>query len=391
MTDVMQERRSRVVGLDAHPYMFSAAALSGSDALQARIDWEVDRLPLDRLEDIILRKTVPGDIIVLEASGNSFAITERLARCNRLAVVLESQSVGKVSKTYCTTDRTSAVKIARVYLSGLAHVVWQPDEQAMARRELFFAYRNSVRDSVRARNRIWAWFNGCGMRRPVRLRLSEAGALQSILALKEWSPTQRVIIESLLASLQEAERRRKKFNAMIAEEVATDPKLLKVVRLLGVKHLVAFALAAFIGPIERFASPRKLVAYFGLNPSVHRSGNGGGNGALAHYGRSDVRAMLIQAAHSILRYGQGNTHTWAVALKMRKGAALAIAALARKLVVSVWYLMAGLFSPMTELSATICIKIHKIATLIGAARIKELGYSSLRAFENDKQQILLAT
>jgi hypothetical protein len=36
----------RVIGLDAHPYMFSAAALSGADALEARTEWCVDRVPL---------------------------------------------------------------------------------------------------------------------------------------------------------------------------------------------------------------------------------------------------------------------------------------------------------------------------------------------------------
>lgn len=381
----------KVVGLDAHPYVFSAAGLAGQNALRAGIEWEVDRIPLERLEDILVKRTAPGDIIVLEASGNSFAIVERLAKCGRTAIVLESQSVGKVSQSHCTTDKTSAVKIARVYLSGLAHIVWKPDETTMARRELFFAYRNAVRDSVRARNRIWAWFNGNGTRRPKGLRLAKPDAIDKILARKQWSPLQVTIIESMIAAFQEAEARRTKFNSMIAEEVTSDPELLKLVRLLGVKHLVAFALVAFIGSIDRFATPRKLAAYFGLNPSVHRSGKSGGNGALANCGRSDVRSMLIQAAQSVIRYGQGDAHRWALALKMRKGTCLAVAALARKLAVSVWYLMKGFFSPMTEISDTIRVKIHKIAGALSLPRIKDLGYPSMRAFEEDKQKLIMAT
>jgi transposase len=36
--------------------------------------------------------------------------------------------------------------------------------------------------------------------------------------------------------------------------------------------VVAIGMIAAIGPIDRFDGPDKLVAYFGLNPSVHQSG-----------------------------------------------------------------------------------------------------------------------
>ncbi len=35
-----------------------------------------------------------------------------------------------------------------------------------------------------------------------------------------------------------------------------DPMILQLVRLLGVRHLIAFALMAFIDPIERFENPK---------------------------------------------------------------------------------------------------------------------------------------
>lgn len=392
MSEVMQARRQRrVIGLDAHPYMFSMALLAGEDALNSQVEWVVDKQPLERLEELISKKTEPGDIIAMEAGGNSFAVSTKIAACGRQPIVLESQSVGKVGKTYCATDKVDAVKIARVYMSGLAHAVWKPDAKSSARRDLFFAYRNSVRDAVRCRNRVWAWFNANGLRQPKNFRLSEKGSENMLLAMKAWTPMQKVIIESNVSAFQEADKRRKAFDAMIAEEVTTDPELLKLTRLLGIKHIVAFALMAFIGTIHRFGNARKLVAYFGLMPSVATSGIGGGHGSLAHYGRSDVRSLLMQAAQSILRYGTGSTQKWAVALKMRKGSSLAIAALARKLVVSVWYLLMGFFTPMTEISNTLSIKIHKIVTSIGAKRIVSLGYKSPSDYKKEKLALLLST
>jgi len=383
------EQVKTVVGLDAHPYLFSAAALTGPDALQAETKWIVDRIDLRQIERTMKKHTRPGDIIVLEASGNSFAIAERLLAIGRRPIVLESQAVGKVGKAYCATDKTDAVKIARVYLSGLAHEVWIPDDKAAERRELFFAHRNAVQDSVRARNRIWGLLNQQCLRRPKNLRLASPNALQALLALRSWSPMQQFVLSEAVQTFHMAEDRRKRLRARIAEEVAGDPQILHMIRLLGIRDKIAFALAAFIGPIERFATARKLVAFFGLNPSDIQTGITRGPRRLSGYGRGDVRALLIQAAQSILRYGQGPTHRWAIALKMRKGTNIAAAAVARKLVVSVWYLLKGFFSPLTELTVQIKTKIHKIASEIGKTRIRAMGYKSLAAFEDEKLTLLL--
>jgi len=173
--------------------------------------------------------------------------------------------------------------------------------------------------------------------------------------------------------------------------VATNPDILKLIRLFGIRDKVAFAVVAFIGDINRFANPRKLVSYFGLNPSVNRSGNSGGNGGLSGYGRKDVRSLLIQAANSALRYGTGQTHQWALALKMRKGKNISVAGLARKMVVSIWYLLKGMFTPLIELTNTIIVKIHKIASEIGKTKIMAMGFKSVTDFERIIHEKLLQT
>ena len=43
--------------------------------------------------------------------------------------VLESHQASKIKENFCNDDRHSAGKLARVYLSGLAQIVWQPVEQ----------------------------------------------------------------------------------------------------------------------------------------------------------------------------------------------------------------------------------------------------------------------
>ena len=68
----------------------------------------MDRADLRRLESILKKRTRQGDIIVMEASGNSFAVAERLTKIGLTPVVLESQAVGKVGKAYCAMDKVDS-------------------------------------------------------------------------------------------------------------------------------------------------------------------------------------------------------------------------------------------------------------------------------------------
>ena len=58
----------------------------------------------------------------------------------------------------------------------------------------------------------------------------------------------------------------------------------------------------------------------------------------------------------------------------RKGSKnLAVAAIARKLTVGVWYLMMGRWTPLEEIDDRLHVKIGKILTQVGRDRIQKLG------------------
>jgi transposase len=50
----------------------------------------------------------------------------------------------------------------------------------------------------------------------------------------------------------------------MAQEVVSD--LLRLIRLLGVRHFITLAIAAVVGDITRFANPKKFAAYLCLTP-----------------------------------------------------------------------------------------------------------------------------
>jgi len=287
----------RVIGLDSHPDSFTAALLQGPTPAAAVLEKTFNKVPMAQLAGWAKKHTTPQDLFVLEASGNSFQVVRTLKAIERKALVLESCQMGKLKEAHANNDKISAVRIGKAYLAGTAKTVWVPDPKTQERRDWFHAHRKAVKRTTQIRARLRSYLSDNGVRLAKSTSLVE-GQLQP---LKDWSPRQWQVIQGLLMELRHAEEQRAHWRSLIAQEVLADPQLLSIVRLCGVRELVAFGLGAILGDIHRFAEPRKLVKYIGLNPAFDDSGEGQWSGGIAGHGRKDLRGLLIEAAQSILR------------------------------------------------------------------------------------------
>jgi len=389
-----QYQVKRVIGLDVHPECFSAGAVQTSiykDA-DSQILWVHNRVDMNDLENWMRKNTEANDLFILEAGSNSFETAARIKSCDRKALVLESYRAGAIGKSYLKTDKEDAVKLAKIYLSGLAHEVWIPDEKTREYREIFASYKKAVKDNTRVRNRIWGWLNEHGIKNNKNISLLDDKRKEWILSCREWTVTQKEIIAVLLADLEYTNNKRNKLVKIIAAEVSTNKDMLNLLRLFGINKITAFALKAIIGDITRFRNPKKLVAYLGLQPKVKESGNSAYSGSITYFGRKDVRAMLVECAHSILRTGSidNSFAKWGRSLTFRKKGNVAVIAVARKLVVAVWYLLRGFFTQLTEADETLKIKFTKLAIQIGKEWRNVLGYLTISDFVEDKIKLLQA-
>lgn len=366
----------RVIGLDGHPDSFTAAVLRGPTPAAAIVEKTFNKLPIGRLQSWAKSNTTEKDLIVLEASGNSFHIARSLMAIGRRAQVLESTHLGKLKEAHANNDKISAVRIAKAYLAGTAKVVWLPDLKTQERRDWFHAHRKAVKRSTQVRSRLKSYLSDNGVRliKGVSLTQNRSELKGLIQKQAQWSPRQWQVIEGLLLELSHADEQRQHWRSLIAQEVLSDPQLLSIVRLCGVREMVAFALGAFVGDIQRFSQPAKLVKYVGLNPAFDDSGEGEWSGGIGGHGHKQLRCLLIEAAHSILRCSKTDLAWWGKKLLARKGSVnLAVAAIARKLTVAVWYLMMGRWTPVQEIDARLEIKLTKILGQIGAKGLKALG------------------
>lgn len=384
--------RGRVIGMDIHPTMFSASALENTNAQTAKELWMHDKVDMDELEPWYENNSLPGDIYVMESCNNSFETAKRLKAFGAHVVVLESYKIGQIHKAYLKNDKVDARKIARVYLSGLAVEVWQPDEKTRERREVLAVHERCKRDAVRCRNRIWSWLTQHGIKKPKGLKLSGETGLTWILESKDWSTRQEFLIRTMHANLVYATSKRKELRRLMAAEIAEDIEMLKLQQLCGLRLISVYALAAVIGDISRFRNPKKLVAYIELQPSVNQSGENEKRSGIMHAGRKDLRSILVQSAHSILRMGSNSNPlaVWGRAMICRKCRNVAAIAVARKLTVYVWYLLRGFFTPLDNLTTSFRSKLQKLAVDIGTPLRREMGYKTIKDFIKKKEILLLA-
>jgi transposase len=365
----------RVIGLDAHPDSFTAAIVRGPTPAAAVVEKIFNQVPMAQLTSWAQKHTTAQDRFVLEASGNSFQVVRTLAAIPRPAKVLESCHLGRLKEAHANNDKISAVRIGKAYLAGTAKEVWVPDLKTQERRDWFHAYHKATQRTTQMRARLRSYLSDNGVRLKAGTRLTQTGEVQAQLRqARPWSSGQWQVIDIFLADLRHADQQRQHWHSLITQEVLAEPRLLSLVRLCGVREVVAFALGAFVGDIQRFAHPKKLVKYVGLYPAFDDSGNSLWSGGIGGHGHKLLRSLLIEGAQAILRAGQSPLARWGKKLLASKGSVnLAVAAIARKLTVAVWYLMMGRWTALEQIDRRLLAKVGKMIRSVGPQGLQSLG------------------
>ena len=155
---------------------------------------------------------------------------------------------------------------------------------------------------------------------------------------------------------------------LLGADAITDPDALRLMTLPGVSVVTAIALLAAIGDITRFATPRELVAYLGLDPRVRQSGSvPARHGRISKQGAGEVRGLLVEAAWHAART-PGPLHGFHARLALRRGSKIATVATARKMVVIAWHLLSRGQEYAFVRPALYREKLRKLELLLGAPR-----------------------
>jgi hypothetical protein len=190
------------------------------------------------------------------------------------------------------------------------------------------------------------------------------------------SPLERYCLMSDLATLDFAKSQVQFIENALKEIAAKDERVPLLVQITGIGLLTAITILSAIGEISRFPSAKQLVGYAGLGARVHASGMTFSTGRITKSGRRDLRYAMVEAAHHAV---QDHTHFKLEYERLSKsiGTKKAIVAIARKLLVVVWHLLAkntsDKFANPTQVACSMFAFAHRV-------RVKNLpnGMSALQ-------------
>ena len=128
-----------------------------------------------------------------------------------------------------------------------------------------------VRMCGSAMSRIFGLLTQWGLRLSLR-RLREADAMQ-LLEQRGVPEVWRRSIAEAMAVIDLLDARIGPIDAELGPLARADVRIRLLDTIPGVGDLLGLTLASEIGDVARFSSPRKLIGYAGLAPSVHQSGD----------------------------------------------------------------------------------------------------------------------
>ena len=221
-------------------------------------------------------------------------ITDKGFSCKVIAPSLIPRKSGDRIKN----DRRDAQMLARLYRAGELTPVYVPNLEDEAMRDLTRAREDAKHCQRKAKQRLNAFLLRHGLIYSGQTKWTKAHFLW-ISDIKMAHPAQQITLQEYIGTLDESSQRVERLTKQI-RELAPSWKLYPVVKALqtlrGVSLIVASTTVAELGDLKRFESPTCLMAYLGLVPSEHSSGETTKRGSITKTGNGHVRRMLIEAA-----------------------------------------------------------------------------------------------
>jgi transposase len=106
------------------------------------------------------------------------------------------------------------------------------------------------------------------------------------------------VLSSFLALLEALDVQISLVEAKIAAIAVDDERVKLLMTIPGLDYFSASLLVAEIGDVNRFSSDKKFVAWAGLAPSVHQSGDKTVRGRITRQGNKLVRWVMVEAAQT---------------------------------------------------------------------------------------------
>jgi transposase len=292
------EKFSKYVGLDTHK---ETIAVSVADAAggRARYYGELANRPA-AVAKLIKRMSPDGEVVSFcyEAGPCGYELYRQITQTGHDCVVVAPSLIPTRPGDRVKTDRRDSEALARLHRAGELTPVWVPDEEQEAIRDLTRAREDMKLVERQLRQRLNAFLLRHGCRYPGKSKWTQAH-WRWLERLTFSQPAQQIVLQEYIDAVKRQQDRVAELESEMARALpgwTLAPLVEALMALRGCRLITAMTVAAELGDISRFDSPRQLMAFLGLVPSESSSGPNKRRGGITKTGNSHVRRVLIEAA-----------------------------------------------------------------------------------------------
>jgi len=276
--------------------------------------------------------------VVLESTGNLWIrIYDTLSQQPRIKVVLANPNKTRIiAEAKIKNDRMDARVLADLVRADFVAESYVPNKEIREQRALLRQRRSLVEDTVAIKNRIHNLLDKYNLQPKYSDLFGKQG--REWLRNLQLSSIERTILDVNLKQLESLEESIATLTTKIAQEAIHRPDVKLLMGFTGIDYYSAMLLINEIGPVTRFPSAKKLVSYAGLAPGIRQSAEHTVHGRITRDGNKYIRWILIEAAQHASRYDP-KLKGFYQRVAARRGYQKAITAVARKMLVSIYYVL----------------------------------------------------
>jgi transposase len=299
------------VGIDAHKKTLQIAVFDGRSVVS---EWEVanELKAIQRLARKLVRLAGGGELrCCYEAGPCGYALKRQLeaAEAGLICEVIAPSLIPVKAGERVKTDRRDARKLAQYLASGLLTEVRPPSEQDEAVRDLTRCRLAMKADQMRARHRLSKLLLRRGIHYTAGKKAWTDTYHKWLGTLRFENPIDQFVFDQSRLAVEQAMQRIEQIEAELQRVSQSAPYAAPVGWLRcfrGIDTVAAMTLIAEVHDFRRFDSPLQLMAYFGLTPSEHSSGESKKRGAITKTGNTHARRLLVEVSwHYRHRAGVG--------------------------------------------------------------------------------------
>ncbi|SAL07596.1 transposase IS116/IS110/IS902 family protein [Caballeronia calidae] len=295
----MENDSTLYVGLDVHKDSITVAYAIGMGDVELLGKFGTTQIEIDRLCKRLQSKARHVRV-VYEAGPCGYGLYRRLIAKGFDCMVCAPSLIPRKPGDRVKTDRRDAIKLVRSLRAGDLSAVHVPTVEDEAFRDLARAWSSARDDLKQARQRLKSFLLSHGVQYSGRANWGPAHR-RWLSTLSFSSAWQKLAFNEHRRTIEDRLAQCERLEAALREAVAGwrfYPVVLALQAMRGIQFVSAIGLVSEVGDLSRFEHPRQLMAWFGVTPSEHSSGDKRRRGSITKTGNSYARKLLVESAWS---------------------------------------------------------------------------------------------